>query len=68
MNRGYRSCEARKTPRRATASHGDGAAIHPPVLLQSRDSTNKPVFGACDCGVSCVQDGGVPTPYQADRE
>jgi hypothetical protein len=60
-----RSCEAWETPRRTTASDGDRPAIYSPVLCKNRDPADKPVSGACDCSISCVQDGGVPAPYQA---
>ena len=61
----HRNCKTWKTSRRATASDGDGPAVHSPILFQGRDQADESLLGTCNCCLSCVQDGGMPTSYQA---
>lgn len=47
----YRDYEAWETPRSKATGHGYGTIVHSTILFESRDQTNKPVLGDCDCGI-----------------
>jgi len=61
----YRDCTTWKTSWCSATGHGYSSTIHPPVLLEGRDKTYKSIFGYCNSGVPGMQDGRMPTSYQA---